>query len=230
MISRSEKSRTRKGSTSARVSGPPRFRRRTPTSPRPAIPYTVREKTGGLPFVPAKLVFKGVAPTPDPRFHKDISALLGTTDILPETFGGTQAGTSGHAAGQNNVVYTATGDTRPDAALVDLERCLRAGKDVVSTSFFPLLHPPSAPRSLLDGVEAACQAGDTSVFVSGIDPGWALDILPALLSGVGAGITEIRVQEVFNYSLYDQPDVVRQIIGFGQPIDELPLMLHDFSL
>ena len=68
------------------------------------------------------------------------------------------------------------------------------------------------------------------MFVSGIDPGWALDILPALVSGVGAGITEIRVQELFNYALYDQPDVVREVIGFGGPMDELPLMLLDFSL
>ncbi len=42
-------------------------------------------------------------------------------------------------------------------------------------------------------VGAACAEGGASVFVSGIDPGWALDILPALLSGVGAGITEIRI-------------------------------------
>ena len=71
---------------------------------------------------------------------------------------------------------------------------------MVSTSFYPLLHPPSAPRDLLDAVGAACAAGDSSVFVSGVDPGWALDILPALISGVGAGITEIRIQEVFNYA------------------------------
>ncbi len=128
------------------------------------------------------------------------------------------------------VVYTATGDTRPDDALADLLACLRAGKDVVSTSFYPLLHPPSAPADLLEAVGAACAEGDSSVFVSGIDPGWALDILPALVSGVGAGITEIRIQEVFNYALYDQPDVVRQIIGFGGPMDETPLMLFDFSL
>ena len=128
------------------------------------------------------------------------------------------------------VVYTATGDTRPDDALADLLACLRSGKDVVSTSFYPLLHPPSAPPELLEVVGAACAEGGSSVFVSGIDPGWALDILPALVSGVGAGITEIRIQEVFNYALYDQPDVVRQIIGFGGPMDETPLMLFDFSL
>jgi hypothetical protein len=128
------------------------------------------------------------------------------------------------------VVYTATGDTRPDAALADLLGCLGAGKDVVSTSFYPLLHPPSAPRDLLDQVQAACDEGDASVFVSGVDPGWALDILPALLTGVGAGITEVRIQEVFNYALYDQPEVVREIIGFGGPMDQEPLMLLDFSL
>jgi hypothetical protein len=128
------------------------------------------------------------------------------------------------------VVYTATADTRPAEALADLVSCLEAGADVVSTSFYPLLHPRSAPRELLDVVEPACAKGGASVFVSGIDPGWALDILPALVSGVGAGITEIRTQEVFNYALYDQPGVVREVIGFGTPMDELPLMLLDFSL
>ena len=128
------------------------------------------------------------------------------------------------------VVYTATGDTRPDDALRDLLRCLESGINVVSTSFYPLLHPASAPRELLDVVEPACASGDASVFVSGIDPGWALDILPALVSGVGAGIAEIRVQEIFNYALYDQPEVVRDVIGFGGPMDQTPLMLFDFSL
>jgi hypothetical protein len=135
-----------------------------------------------------------------------------------------------HAPGVDAVVYTATGDTRPDDALADLLACLRAGANVVSTSFYPLLHPASAPRALLDQVEGACTEGDTSVFVSGIDPGWALDILPALVSGVGAGIEEIRVQELFNYALYDQPAVVRDVIGFGGPMDRLPLMLLDVSL
>ena len=134
------------------------------------------------------------------------------------------------AADVDAVVYAATADTRPDDAYADLVACLNSGVNVVSTAFYPLLHPASAPRELLGIIEPACALGNTSVFVSGIDPGWALDILPALVSGVSAGITEIRVQEVFNYALYDQPDVVRQVIGFGQPMDELPLMLLDYSL
>ncbi len=83
---------------------------------------------------------------------------------------------------------------------------------------------------MVEAVERACAAGDTSVFVSGIDPGWALDILPILVSGVSAGIEEIRVQEIFNYALYDAPDVVRDVIGFGRPMESTPLMLLDVAL
>lgn len=128
------------------------------------------------------------------------------------------------------VVYAATADTRPMEAYMELERLLRAGRNVVSTAFYPLLHPPSAPRELMGMLDAAMTAGGSSVFVSGIDPGWALDILPALVSGVGAGITEIRTQEIFNYALYDAPDVVRDVIGLGGPMDVVPQMLHEQSL
>jgi hypothetical protein len=128
------------------------------------------------------------------------------------------------------VVYTATADTRPDEAFADLLACLRGGVNVVSTSFYPLLHPASAPPPMREAIERACAEGESSVFVSGIDPGWALDILPILVSGVSAGIDEIRIQEIFNYALYDAPDVVRNVIGFGRSMDETPLMLLDIAL
>jgi hypothetical protein len=128
------------------------------------------------------------------------------------------------------VVYAATADTRPMEAYGDLDRLLRSGRNVVSTSFYPLLHPSSAPKPLLDIVTDACTVGGSSVFVSGIDPGWALDILPGLLSGVGASIEEIRIHELFNYALYDAPDVVRDVIGLGGPMDRLPQMLQTESL
>ncbi|MEI7593627.1 MAG: dihydrodipicolinate reductase [Actinomycetes bacterium] len=167
-----------------------------------------------------------VVSNPD-KVGRDAGELAGI-----ETLGvsATADSTRAWASDVDAVVYAATADTRPDDAYGDLVSCLTAGVNVVSTSFYPLLHPKSAPRELLDVIEPACAVGNSSVFVSGIDPGWALDILPAFISGVSAGITEIRVQEVFNYALYDQPDVVRDVIGFGQTMDEIPLMLLDFSL
>lgn len=128
------------------------------------------------------------------------------------------------------VVYAVNADFRPIESLQEVAACLRAGKNVVSTAFYPLLHPPSAPIELQQMLGGACTAGNSSVFVSGIDPGWALDILPLLLGGVSADITQIRAQEVFNYQLYDQPDAVRDLIGFGRPLDETPPMLLDYSL
>lgn len=128
------------------------------------------------------------------------------------------------------VVYTATADTRPEAAQEDLLNCLAAGCNVVATGFYALLHAGSTTEEALAPVLDACKAGGSSVFVSGIDPGWAMDMLPITLSGAVANIREIRSREIFNYALYDQPQVVREVIGFGQPMEQLPLMLHDFAL
>ncbi len=128
------------------------------------------------------------------------------------------------------VVYAVNADFRPDDSLREVEALLRAGVNVVTTAFYPLYHPPSMPRPLAERFADACAEGQASIFSSGIDPGWTCDILPLFLSGVSADITEIRSTELFNYALYDQPDAVRTLIGFGGPMENTPPMLLDFSL
>jgi hypothetical protein len=123
------------------------------------------------------------------------------------------------------VVYAASGDTRPDEALADILRCLEAGADVSTSAIYGLLHPATANERLRTKVDAACDAGGASFYVSGIDPGWAQDILPLLVSGVAGRMDEIRVQELFDYSTYNAPEIVREVIGFGKPMDYLPPML-----
>ena len=127
--------------------------------------------------------------------------------------------------GPDAVVYAASADFRPDEALADIVRCLEAGADVVTTGLFPLYHPSSAPPELLDPIKAACDRGQSSLFASGVDPGWAQDVLPILLSGVSAEITELRCQELFDYSTYHAPDAVRELVGFGMAMDATPPML-----
>ena len=129
------------------------------------------------------------------------------------------------AAQPDAVAYCASGDFRPDDAVADIEQCLRAGANVVTSAIYALIHPPSAPPPLRERIEAACAAGDSSIFVTGIDPGWALDLLPLMLTGVAGRIDEIRAQELFCYETYHAPDAVRFLIGFGQPLDQLPPML-----
>ena len=130
-------------------------------------------------------------------------------------------------AGLDCMIYAASADTRPDEAREDLLSCLRQGVNVVSTSFYDFLDPALAPAEALDPVQKACDEGGSSLFISGIDPGWAMDVLPVFVSGMVSDIEEIRAQEIFNYALYDAPDIVRYVIGFGQPMSELPLMLYD---
>lgn len=132
--------------------------------------------------------------------------------------------------GLDAVVYTATSDSRPEEAMADLLACLRSGANVVSTSFYPFLYRGNTPEDMAKLVDEACAEGNSSLFVSGVDPGWAMDALPIFLSGVVSNIEEVRALEIFNYALYDQPEVVRNVIGFGLSMDETPLMLLDYSL
>jgi hypothetical protein len=129
------------------------------------------------------------------------------------------------AVGVDAVAYCASGDFRPDAALDDVERCLRAGCSVVSTALYPFYDPSSAPEDLRQRMEDACRAGRASLFVSGIDPGYINDLMPLIASGLCQEIEEIRAFEIFNYELYAQPDAVRYLVGFGQPLDAVPPMV-----
>jgi len=128
-------------------------------------------------------------------------------------------------AGPEAVVYAASGDVRPDDALADVARSLRAGAVVVTPAIYALYDPRSAPPQVRDPVEAAAKEGGSALFVSGIDPGWGNDILPLLMTGLASTITQIRCQEIFDYSSYDQPDSVRYLVGMGQPMDYEPPMV-----
>ncbi len=131
----------------------------------------------------------------------------------------------GGLEGIDALVYAASGEIRPDDALADIVQAIRAGAVVVTPSLYALYDPQSAPPELRDPVLAAVADGGGSLFVSGIDPGWGNDILPVLASGLASTIEQVRCQEIFDYSTYDQPDSVRFLVGMGQPMDEVPPMV-----
>ncbi|MFD0008331.1 dihydrodipicolinate reductase [Streptomyces sp. NPDC127178] len=125
------------------------------------------------------------------------------------------------------VVYAASGDVRLDGAIEDITRVLRTGAAVVTPSLYGMYDCTNAPDEIRDALLAAVEAGGGSLFVSGVDPGWANDVLPLLISGLGSDIDAIRCQEIFDYSTYDQEEAVRHLIGMGHPLDYQPLMLAD---
>ena len=123
------------------------------------------------------------------------------------------------------VSYMATGDLRPGEAVRDLCRVLRAGVNVVNTAVVPLVFPPAADRRQVEMLEAACAEGSASCFTSGIDPGFANDLLPLTLTGMCSRIESVRIQENLNYDTYDQAEVLFGMFGFGKSLDETPLIL-----
>jgi len=129
------------------------------------------------------------------------------------------------AARPQAVVYAASGDIRPDDALADIVRAVRAGAVVVTPAIYALYDQRNAPPEVREPVVADVAEGGGSLFVSGIDPGWGNDVLPLLVSGLGTTVDAIRCQEIFDYTTYDQEDSVRYLVGMGQPMDDEPPML-----
>ena len=124
------------------------------------------------------------------------------------------------------VVHTAMADHRLSEAIDDLATLLRGGCNVVSSGPVFLQYPEGVvPDEMTAPVREAALAGGVSLWVNGIDPGFANDVLPLALSGISERIDEIRCLEVLNYATYDQPMVLFDIMGFGRPLDDTPMLL-----
>jgi hypothetical protein len=115
------------------------------------------------------------------------------------------------------VVYAAAANLRPVEAIEDMVSILRAGKNVVSCSVVPLVFPDAVDVTFTEPLQAAATAGGVSFFTTGIDSGFANDVLPLVLSGVSRVIESIRVTEMFNYATYPDKAAVYEILGFGKP-------------
>jgi 4-hydroxy-tetrahydrodipicolinate reductase len=120
------------------------------------------------------------------------------------------------------VVHTSMADVRLDGAMQDLRRILRAGVNVVSSSPVFLQFPD---EEVAAPIRQAALDGGASIWVNGIDPGFANDWLPLTLTGISERITEVRCLEILNYSTYAQPTVLFDVMGFARPMDEVPLLL-----
>jgi 4-hydroxy-tetrahydrodipicolinate reductase len=124
------------------------------------------------------------------------------------------------------VVNGAMADDRLFEALTDLERLLRAGINVCASGPVLLQYPVGMNAELAKGVTKAALDGGASLHINGVDPGFANDVLPLVLSSVSERIEEVRCLEILNYATYDQPTVMFDIMGFGGKLDDTPMLLQ----
>jgi hypothetical protein len=124
------------------------------------------------------------------------------------------------------VVYCAMGDTRLPDAMADVMRILAAGINVVGSSPGLLQYPWGVlPDKYIKRVEDAAVQGNSSIFISGVDPGFVNDLIPLALAGTCQRIEQVRCMEIHDYASYDGAEVMHYM-GFARPLDEIPMLLQ----
>ncbi|MGZ4705188.1 MAG: NAD(P)H-dependent amine dehydrogenase family protein [Acidimicrobiales bacterium] len=141
----------------------------------------------------------------------------------------------GELCGIDPIGVTATDDVdailalRPDCVVYnpmwqdvgELVRILEAGVNVVSTAAFVNGRGLGADR---DRILDACRRGGSSMFGTGISPGF-VELIGIATAGICDRIDKITINEGSDTTLYDSP-ATELPCGFGRPIDdpELPGM------
>ncbi len=123
------------------------------------------------------------------------------------------------------VVYCAMGDTRLPGAMADVRKILAAGINVVGSGLGVLQYPWQViPDKYIQRIEDAAREGNSSVFMTGVDPGFATDLLPFALAGTCQSIEQVRTMEIADYASYDGATVMFDVMGFGNEIGDLPML------
>lgn len=109
----------------------------------------------------------------------------------------------------------------------EMIRILEAGVNIVATAAFITGHAFGDDRARLVD---ACERGGSSIFGSGMNPGFA-NLLGMASAGVCDRIDSIRMLESVDSTGYDSPDTERSV-GYGLPIDDpsLPDLIRQGTL
>jgi hypothetical protein len=99
---------------------------------------------------------------------------------------------------------------------VELERLLRAGVDVVTTT--ELLTGTNLGPEVRAGLERAALEGGATLFGSGMNPGFA-QLLAAVGAGISSGVQRVTVSESVDVSQF-VTDANFESAGWGRPADD----------
>jgi 2,4-diaminopentanoate dehydrogenase len=119
------------------------------------------------------------------------------------------------------VTYCATVSGRSiDEFVAQLCAILASGKNIVTPSLHhPLFHPPSLDDASRDALQAACQEGNSSLFATGIAPGFTSDILAVHAASMSELPTRVSVEERMPCGAYRVPGFFA-MLGFGRTSEQ----------
>lgn len=105
-------------------------------------------------------------------------------------------------------------------AVQQLAKLLAAGINVVGSSMVWLVTPRQADDWLTGPLEKACEEGNSSLYVNGIDPGYSGDTEVHSALSLVTRATSVLVQEIFDYANYDDYEFTGKSMGFGLKADD----------
>ena len=124
-------------------------------------------------------------------------------------------------------VYCAMGDTRLPQAMDDVRRILAAGVNVVGSAPGVLQFPWRVlPDKYIQPLEVAAREGNSSIYINGVDPGFVTDLIPLAFASTCRSIEKVRCMEIADYATYDGAIVMFDVMGFGKPLSEVPLLFQ----
>ncbi len=112
------------------------------------------------------------------------------------------------------------------ASLDHVCQILASGANVVTTAF--LFHPASLPPDDRARLEAACQAGGTSIHGTGLNPGVLSGVLPLALTAMSRRVDRVTLQERADWSFYESTNITFDNMRFGQPAGEVTEEASEF--
>jgi hypothetical protein len=118
----------------------------------------------------------------------------------------------------------------PNADLIC--RLLASGKNVVCTA--GLIFPGWSDGALHARIAQACAQGNSSFYVTGINPGWVNEILPLAMSALCRDVKRIVIREYADCSQYPAPQIL-DLMGFGKTeaaamADQSLAMMREFFI
>ncbi len=121
------------------------------------------------------------------------------------------------ALGADSVLYMPF-----EANLDHAVRLLEAGLDVVSTNMF--LNVGGVQGAVKEQLAAACQRGNSSLYITGINPGWINSVVTSLTAGC-RHVDSVSLTESADCSVYESVETWG-FLGMGEPGGSTPELLE----
>ncbi|OBG27507.1 hypothetical protein A5764_02810 [Mycobacterium sp. 852002-51057_SCH5723018] len=153
----------------------------------------------------------------EPKDGKDAGEIAG---IDPLGVAATRDQAAILAGDADCIIYTGPATSRPREAISDFCRILESGKNIVTTSVPGLVYPRGSikPSTVQRIIDSAIKGG-SSIYSSGIEPGFGCDLLAVAMASMSNRIYSIRGLEITDYSRDNTVYEMRELFGFGQPMD-----------